>query len=282
MPTQGKQFATFQSEDATCRNWAERSLGMPVQETYDNNLATGAVVGTAAGAGLGAAIGSASGNAGTGAAIGAVSGLFVGSIAGSSSGQAYGQEAQRRYDNVYVQCMYSYGNQVPGNRTHVVAKTRKPVVVASSTPPPPPPPPPNYDNIPPDLTPEAPLNASPPEVYMDAGPEFIYAPELSMYVAVGVPYDLVYYGNEYYYFYGGRWYYGPYYNGPWIVATGRHYPQAFYRYKIHNIRHYRDLEYRRYDLDRGHYNGQFHRPEYRGGGVRRGEIHNEGHGDRHR
>jgi outer membrane lipoprotein SlyB len=262
LPSKGKSFDTFQKEDANCRQWAERSMGAPVQETYDRNLATGAITGTAVGTGLGAAIGSASGNAGTGAAVGALSGLFIGAAAGSSSGQLYGAEAQRRYDTAYTQCMYSHGNQLPGT---VTAR----VVV-------PPPPPPVYApsyGVPEDLS-----YPQPPDIYLPTTPEFIYTPDLGMYVAVGVPYDLVYVGNEYFCFSNGRWFRSTYYNGPWVMATRNHYPGVLYRYNVENIRHYRDIEYRRYEHDRGHYDGNFHRPEYRG----YGEGHSEGHGERHR
>jgi hypothetical protein len=239
MPPQGKPFETFRAEDATCRQWAEQQVGKSTQETYNSNVATGAVAGTAVGAGLGAAIGSASGHAGAGAAIGAATGLLVGTAEGSRSGQVYGREAQRRYDNAYVQCMYTYGNLVPGYRPRV----------AAATPPPPPPP---------DMAP------APPEVYIDQAPQFIYSPDLNMYVAVGVPYDLIYTGNEYFYFYGGRWYHGPYYNGPWVFAPRRIYPPILLRFRIGEIRHFRDAEFRRYEHNREHYDGRFHRPAFRG------------------
>jgi len=244
LPAQGKPFEEFQKEDATCRQWAQSRLGEPVQETYDKNVVTGAVAGTAVGAGLGAALGSASGNAGAGAAIGAATGLLFGTAAGSSSAQVYGREAQRRYDNAYVQCMYSYGNQVPGARQAAAPPPR--VAVA--------PPPPA-------------VVAPPPEIYLEQAPQFIYSPELNMYVAVGVPYDLVYTGSGYYYFYGGHWYNGPFYNGPWTFVPRRAYPGVFVRYQIGSIRVFRDREYGRFQHDRAHFDGRFHRPEYRG--VRR-------------
>ena len=263
LPAQGKPFETFRTEDATCRQWAEQQTGKSTQETYNKNVATGAVAGTAVGAGLGAAVGSASGHAGTGALVGAVSGLLVGTAAGSSSGQVYGREAQRRYDNAYAQCMYSYGNQVPGYRPHVVAVPHQPVAVA---PPPPPPAVMTQTNGPPpsEVLPEPGQYPPPPEVYIDETPQFIYSPALNMYVAVGVPYDLVYTGIDYFYFYGGRWYRGPYYNGPWALAPRRDYPPVLLRYRIGQIRHYRDAEFRRYEHDRAHYDGRFHRPEFRG------------------
>lgn len=233
LPGEGKPFEEFQKDDATCRQWAQSQLGKPVQESYDQNVATGAVAGTAVGAGLGAAVGSASGHAGAGAAIGAATGLLFGSAAGSSSAQVYGREAQRRYDNAYVQCMYSNGNQVPGYRTG--AATPAPAVTV----------------------------APPPGIYLDEAPQFIYAPELGMYVAVGVPYDLLFTGTEYFYFFGGRWYRGPYYDGPWTFMPRRAYPRVFVDYRIGRIRHFRDVEYRRFEHDRGHYNGRLHRPEFR-------------------
>jgi hypothetical protein len=276
LPAQGKSFEKFRTEDETCRQWAERQLGMPTQEGYDQNVATGAVAGTAVGAGLGAAIGSASGHAGAGAAIGAASGLLFGSAAGSNAGDRYGRESQRRYDNAYVQCMYSYGNQVPGAR-RAAAPPRQvapppPPPVAYTPPPPPPvvytapapvvyaPPPVAYAPPPPPML-EPQDYPPPPEVYFEQAPQFIYSPSLNMYVAVGVPYDIFYTGNEYFYFHGGRWYRGPYYDGPWSFAPRRAYPPVLLRYKIDHIRHYRDVEYRRYQHDRVHYAGRFHRPE---------------------
>src|SRR6185369_11368554 len=130
LPTPGKSFDIFMAEDAICRQWAERQIGMSPQDTANQNTATGAVVGTVIGTGIGAALGAAAGNAGAGAAIGAGSGLLFGTASGASSGEVYGMEAQRRYDNTYVQCMYAKGNQIPGT----VKRVRK---VRRVAPPPP-------------------------------------------------------------------------------------------------------------------------------------------------
>ena len=143
LPGPGIPFEQFQADDALCRQWAERQIGISPQETVNRNAASGAVVGTALGAGIGALLGAASGNAGAGAAIGAGSGLLMGSAAGANSGQMSGWEAQRRYDNAYVQCMYAKGNQVPG----VAQRSRYSRRIA------PPPPPSGYDSEPPDYYP---------------------------------------------------------------------------------------------------------------------------------
>jgi len=275
LPGPGKSFEAFRGEDASCRQWAEQRIGTPPQEVQNQNAATGAVAGTAIGAGVGAALGSASGHAGAGALIGAASGLLIGTAAGSDSGRVYGREAQRRYDNAYVQCMYSYGNQVPGRR--VVAAPPRPVVAAAPPPPPPPPAPalapaamPQADP-PPDMAPEQGQFQAPAEVYVDEAPQFIFSPPLNMYVATGVPYDLTYNGVDFFYFYGGRWYRGPYYNGPWVPLQRRYYPAVFLRYRIGEVRRFRDLEFRRYERDRAHYDGRLHRPAYRA--MKRKEEH---------
>jgi OmpA family protein len=114
MPAQGKSIEHFQVEDMACRQWAGQQIGISAQDTANKNTIAGAAVGTAIGAGAGALIGSASGHGGAGAAIGAGTGLLVGTAAGAGAGQEYGSDAQRRYDYAYVQCMYSKGNQIPG------------------------------------------------------------------------------------------------------------------------------------------------------------------------
>jgi hypothetical protein len=274
LPAPGKQFDVFAKEDGTCKQWAQSQIGNSTQETYDKSAVTGAVAGTAIGAGLGAAVGSASGHAGAGAGIGAATGLLFGSVIGSENGQVSSREVQRRYDNAYMQCMYSYGNQVPGYRP----VQPRPVV---AVPPPPPPPvaqaapmpsgdvPPDAvappDNTPPPAPPDVapPQYAQPAPVYVQQAPQFVYSPQIGMYVAVGVPYDLVYTGSEYFYYYGGYWYRGPYYNGPWVFATRAYFPPALLRFNIGYIRYYRDYEFRQWRLHGRGYRGRFHTPEYR-------------------
>lgn len=137
LPAPDKPFEVFQVDDITCRQWAGRQIGISPQEAVNQSAVSGAAVGTIVGAGVGAALGAAAGDAGTGAAIGAGSGLLVGTASGASAGQYYGYEAQRRYDNAYLQCMYAKGNQIPGTvRTRRVRRTA------------PPPPPPGYESAP--------------------------------------------------------------------------------------------------------------------------------------
>jgi outer membrane lipoprotein SlyB len=153
LPTPGKPYDLFLAEDAYCRQTAEQRIGIAPQEVANQNTATGAIIGTAVGTGLGAAIGAASGNVGAGAVIGGVSGLLVGSAAGSDAGRVEGRQAQRLYDTVYLQCMYSHGNHVynPGQRYY----RRRAVIVNR--------PESGYDGAPPDYyAPYPPPNTPPP------------------------------------------------------------------------------------------------------------------------
>lgn len=117
-----------------------------------------------------------------------------------------------------------------------------------------------------------------PRVVLRAAPRFIFSPFLGMYVSVGVPYDIVYIGNDYYLYQDGFWYRGPYYNGPWVRVESRRLPPGLHKYRFEQIRHYRDEEFRRYERDREHYRGQWHEPgrreEHRDHGEHGGE-----HGD---
>jgi uncharacterized protein YcfJ len=245
LPGSGKTFEQFQTDDATCRQWAEQHLGDSPQDTMNQNTATGAVIGTAAGAILGAAMGSTSGHAGTGAAVGAGSGLLLGSAVGASAGQGKVMEAQRRYDIAYQQCMSAKGNHMPEMQP-------APVVVAA--PPPPPPPPPVV------------VYREPPQVVVAAPPRFIYSPALGFYVAVETPYDLVFFERRYYLFSDGFWYTAPYYDGPWMMVKAGRLPQVLHRARYEDIRRHRDFEYHAYHHDREHYRGRWYVPEDRGHG----------------
>ena len=113
LPSQGKDFAQFQQEDASCRYFAGQQTGFVNPNQAATQSAVGsAAIGTAVGAAAGAVIGAAAGNPGAGAAIGAGSGLLVGSGVGANNAYATGASLQQRYDIAYTQCMYANGNTV--------------------------------------------------------------------------------------------------------------------------------------------------------------------------
>jgi hypothetical protein len=115
MPGNQKSFEQFRNEDAGCRQYAQATIGGPdAGQAGQNAAGANAVAGAAIGAAAGAIIGAATGQAGPGAAIGAGTGLLFGSAAGSNTAGYSSYALQRNYDTAYLQCMYSYGNQVPG------------------------------------------------------------------------------------------------------------------------------------------------------------------------
>ena len=107
LPAPNKPFEVFQQDQAVCAQYAASQVQGQAQRA-NNQAIGGAVLGTVLGAGLGAAIGG-----GRGAAIGAAGGAGLGTgIGANGSGLAeYGIQGQ--YNNAYVQCMVSKGNQLP-------------------------------------------------------------------------------------------------------------------------------------------------------------------------
>ena len=140
LPGTGKSFDQFRIDDAVCRQFAYEQIGgTTAQQAGQNAAVSSAVIGTVLGAAAGAAIGSASGDMGAGAAIGAGSGLIIGSTSGSSYAAGSYYEAQRRYDNAYLQCMYAKGNRIPVYERYTHPSPSAPPGWVS-----PPPPPDNY------------------------------------------------------------------------------------------------------------------------------------------
>lgn len=113
LPGAGKSYEQFQNDEATCQRAAQDRIGPYAPQAAADNAVGTAAAGTVIGAAAGALIGAATGRAGAGAAIGGGVGLLAGSsVAGdSASRSSYGM--QREYNNVYTQCMYAKGNQVP-------------------------------------------------------------------------------------------------------------------------------------------------------------------------
>jgi hypothetical protein len=122
VPGPNKTWAEFQTEDATCRTYAQTLSGptSPSQAAVTSGVGS-AAVGTALGAAAGAAIGAAAGNPAAGAAIGAGTGLVVGAGAGSTNAAYSGAAVQRNYDISYIQCMVANGDKVQSYSMYAAA-----------------------------------------------------------------------------------------------------------------------------------------------------------------
>jgi len=108
IPGPYKPFEVFQRDEYDCSQYADQAVAGQAEAA--NSRALGA---TALGAGIGLALGAATGD-GHAATAGAVAGGAVGATIGAGESDSANFSLQRRYDNVYAQCMYARGNQVPG------------------------------------------------------------------------------------------------------------------------------------------------------------------------
>ena len=132
LPGQGKPFEAFENDQAVCKSYASQQVAGQVDSANEKGLGA-AVLTTALGAGLGAAVGG-----GRGAAIGAGAGGVVGADIGANGSSHSDHSIQGQYNNAYVQCMYSKGNQIPPSlQPQQVYVTPAPVYYAYPPPTPP-------------------------------------------------------------------------------------------------------------------------------------------------
>lgn len=102
---------------------------------------------------------------------------------------------------------------------------------------------------------------APPRMVLETPPLFLASPQLGIYVAIDVPYDIVYYANWYYLYYNNAWYRADYYNGPWVLVRTEALPREIGRHRIDAIRNHRDHDAREYRTYRESYRGRHFRPE---------------------
>lgn len=142
MPAQGKPFEVFEQDNAICKNYASREVGIDTHAAAQSEVIQGGVTGAVLGAAAGAAIGDNSRAAATGAGVGAVMGTAV----GAGNAQRLSADMQRRYDIAYEQCMYAKGNQLPQANDAYYTEVRTVQSVPAGAIPLPPrmPPPPRY------------------------------------------------------------------------------------------------------------------------------------------
>lgn len=122
MPSSTKPFQVFQQDQEDCKQYAQTQVAGQADSANKTAVGT-AILGTALGAALGGAIGR-----GQGAGVGAAAGAVAGTGLGAGASQNAQMSIQDQYNNAYMQCMYSKGNQVPGAQGPAV-----------NAPPPPPP-----------------------------------------------------------------------------------------------------------------------------------------------
>jgi hypothetical protein len=119
----------------------------------------------------------------------------------------------------------------------------------------------------------------PPPVVVPAAPTMLYLGQPGVYSAVGVPYDIFYVDDRYYYYQGSNWFWGPGYSGPWTYVTYKALPPGLRNYKVVTLREYRDREYRVYRQNAAGFNGRhFVASPGRGNGNGNGNGNGRGRG----
>jgi hypothetical protein len=89
----------------------------------------------------------------------------------------------------------------------------------------------------------------PPPVVVVERPTMLYLGEPGVFVAVGVPYDIFFIGGRYYRYHGDHWFYASGYEGPWVYVVHKGLPPGLQKYKVVQLREYREREYRVYKVE---------------------------------
>ena len=103
----------------------------------------------------------------------------------------------------------------------------------------------------------------PPSFVFVQQPNFINIPNLGFSVSIGGPQDVIRYGDRYYVNHNGRWYVASSLRGPWILVREGRLPRQIGRHRWEEIRHSRDVEYRRHE-GRGNRDNNQNNPDGRG------------------
>jgi hypothetical protein len=97
---------------------------------------------------------------------------------------------------------------------------------------------------------------APPPVVVQTRPTMVYLAEPGMFVAVGVPYDIFFISGRYYYFHGDNWFWASGYSGPWVHVVRKGLPPGLQKYRIVQLRDFREREYKVYKVQGSKFKGQ--------------------------
>jgi hypothetical protein len=119
---------------------------------------------------------------------------------------------------------------------------------------------------------------APPPVIVRSPPTMLLLPEPGFYVAVGVPYDIYFISGRYYYLHEDNWFWAPGYGGPWVHVVHSSLPPGLQKFKIRQLRTFRDREYGLYRAQGPDFKGRrFQAVSGPGGSNGRGNGRGRGH-----
>jgi len=97
---------------------------------------------------------------------------------------------------------------------------------------------------------------APPPVVVVERPTMLYLGEPGLFVAVGVPYDIFFLSGRYYYLHGNNWFWASGYGGPWVHVVHKGLPPGLQKYKVYQLRDFREREYRVYKVQGPKFKGK--------------------------
>ena len=107
---------------------------------------------------------------------------------------------------------------------------------------------------------------APPPIVVQQRPTMVYLAEPGMFVAVGVPYDIYFISGRYYYLHGDNWFWAAGYGGPWVHVVRKNLPPGLQKYKVVQLRDFREREYKVYKAQGPKFKGQHFSAEPGNGG----------------
>jgi hypothetical protein len=112
---------------------------------------------------------------------------------------------------------------------------------------------------------------APPPVVLHSRPTMLYLAEPASYAAIGIPYDIFYVGDRYYYVRGDNWFWAPGYAGPWTSVSYSRLPPGLQKFKVVRLREFRDREHNLYVVQGAKFKGKHFKGEEHGRGRGRGK-----------
>jgi hypothetical protein len=97
-------------------------------------------------------------------------------------------------------------------------------------------------------------------VAITQAPEFLFPAQLGFGVAVGVPYDMMYIPEYYYFWQAGAWFRSSSYRGPWTTVGYSQLPAQLRKSSIAKIRELRNSEFSTFWQNKDRYQGKRFRP----------------------
>jgi hypothetical protein len=103
--------------------------------------------------------------------------------------------------------------------------------------------------------------AEPPPVVLRTPPNMIYDKDLRIYIAVGIPFDIFFHNNIYFYHVNGVWYRSSYYKGPWTQTETQRIPRSLREHRIEELRGVREHAWKEYHGRESQYRGKHFQAE---------------------